>query len=182
MTRSTAKQSFVLTRRILVMGALASTAACTVQPLYSTAPGSNVSPAAAALASVDVKPIRTRVGQQVRNELLFLLHGGGTGTASPNYIADLAVSVSDTAVFSTPAPDGVTEITSQRLTLTGTIRLTSTIDGALIGTQTRRATASYDSTRQQFANDRAKRDAENRAARELAEQLRAAIVTSLPAA
>lgn len=181
MVQKIAAGPMAVTRRMILLAALSGLAGCTVQPLYSSAPGATISPAQAALASVDVKPVRSRVGQQVRNELLFLLHGSVEPDRAPAYIAELAISESDSAVFSTPAPDGVTQLTSQRLTLRATLTLTDASDGTVIARQNRNAVASYEETRQQFANRRAKLDAENRAARELAAQLQAAIIASLPA-
>ena len=65
-----------------LVGSLALVSACTVRPLYSSAPlstGSNVS-ANADLASIGIKPVNTRYAQQVRNNLIF---GFGRGAGEP---------------------------------------------------------------------------------------------------
>src|SRR5882672_10859422 len=68
--------------------------ACTVRPLYSSAPltaGSTVG-AATELASISVKPVKTRYAQQVRNNLIFGLGQGAGEPASPVYTLDLGVT------------------------------------------------------------------------------------------
>ena len=54
-------------------------AGCGLQPLYgSTASGSRL---AAVMSSVDVAPVPGRVGQRVRNELIFENTGGSEAAA-----------------------------------------------------------------------------------------------------
>ena len=165
--------------KMTVLAALVAIAGCTVQPLYSPAPTQGFAANAPVLASVAIDEVDTRVAQQVRNRLIFLLRGGADLSVSPQYAAKLAVSEREQSVFRVEAPDGTTTITARRLTVTGTITLTRKADGAVIAQETRSAAASFDNTRQEFANLRALRDAENRAAAELAEQLRVVVATAL---
>jgi LPS-assembly lipoprotein len=62
---------------------------CGFQPMYggSTVGGTSV---VQAMASVDVNPIPGRVGQRVRNELIFASTGGGYAT-QPRYRLDIAI-------------------------------------------------------------------------------------------
>jgi LPS-assembly lipoprotein len=61
------------------------------------------------------------------------------------------------------------------LAMTAFYTLTESATGRVISTGRRQVSSAYDVPQQQFAAMRAERDAENRAARELAEQLRFAI-------
>ncbi len=158
---------------------LALLGACTVRPLYMNAP---VSPASdlsytAELASIAVKPVRTREAQEVRNHLIFLLGGGKGEPAEPIYSLELGISSSSQA--SAVVQVGVeNEPTASMLTMRSSYRL-SAASGEALASGTREITSSYDVPRQEFAALRAKRDAENRAARELAELVRLAIAQDL---
>lgn len=154
-------------------------AGCTVQPL--NAPDASFGGGQTVLSSVSVEPVDTRVAQQVRNRLIFLIQGGD-GAGQPAYSADLNVRSSTQGLLRVQAPEGDVNITARRVTVTGSVTLTRIVDGAVIAEQTRSATASFDNTRQEFANDRALRDAEDRAARAVAEQLRIVIATALAGA
>src|SRR5690606_15624123 len=73
-------------------------AGCTVQPLYSSAGagstiGGSVAPdMRSKLASVAVEPVGDIFGQQVRNQLIFLLSGGSGEPANPVYRLRLGLS------------------------------------------------------------------------------------------
>ena len=151
--------------------------ACTVQPLYAPS-GPSAAVQNAALASIYVKPADDRVGQQVRNALIFLLNGGSGQPANPAYELELKVSRSNRGalVIQTPT-DG--EPTASTVTVTTNYTLTDTVDETKISTRRARASASYDVSGQEFANTRAERDAENRAARDVAERIRALLAADL---
>lgn len=166
------------TRRLALAGLCVLLAGCTVQPLYQ-APTEAAHAGPATLARVAVDDAPDRVTQQVRNQLLFLLRRGAAGDAQPDYQAELNVTSGAQDVFRVESPDGSTNVTSRRITLNGTLTLTAIADGTVLVRQTRSANASFENTRQEFANLRALRDAENRAASELAEQFRIVIVAAL---
>jgi LPS-assembly lipoprotein len=70
----------------LLAGGLLGISACSVQPLYSDGPVANSAVTGSIgteLSMVAVKPASTRVGQEVRNRLLFLLYGGQAEPAVP---------------------------------------------------------------------------------------------------
>ena len=167
-------------RRFVLAGLMALLAGCTVEPLYQSSIDGAV-PAAQAplLAQVTVAEAPDRVTQQVRNRLLFLLHRGGAADPQPRYNAELTVASATQGIFRVETPDGSANVTSRRVTLTGTLTLTTIGDGTVLARETRSANASFENTAQEFANLRAQRDAENRAAAELAEQFRIAIATRL---
>ena len=78
----------------LLVAGLLGASACTVQPLYSDNPVANgavTGSIASDLSTISVKPVTTRVGQEVRNQLIFLLHGGQAEPAKPRYTLVLAV-------------------------------------------------------------------------------------------
>ena len=149
-----------LARNTLLAIALLTTGACTVQPLLGTAPDVTV--------SVDDAP--DRVTQQVRNQLLYRLGPSAVEAGAAREI-NLKVAPAVRGVL-TVGTDGKSSNTSVRnLDLTGTVTIRDPETGTVLSTDTRTATASFDATGQEFANDRARIDAENRAARELGEQL-----------
>jgi LPS-assembly lipoprotein len=161
---------------LLVLPGLTS---CTVQPLYGVrSVNVGAGDPASQLASIAIKPDGTRYGQEVRNHLIFLLAGGAGQPADPRYSLDLGVtSVSESVAIRQVARED--EPSAGALTLTSNYRLTEIATGAVVAAGRRAVTASFDQPRQQFANMRAARDAENRAARELAELIRLAVAQQL---
>lgn len=171
-----------MTRRMvlpaLMVLALA-VAGCTVRPLYSEAaltPGGVTT--SAALSSVAVNPVKTRYGQEVRNQLIFLLGGGQGQPLAPAY--DLNLSVVFRREVSTILQVGnQNEPSSATIVMFGNYVLTDRATGKQVAKGSRQVPSQYDIPRQEFAAYRAQRDAENRAARELAEALRLAIAQDL---
>ncbi|QKD01247.1 LPS assembly lipoprotein LptE [Mesorhizobium loti] len=173
-----------LLRRIAVaglVGSLALVSACTVRPLYSNAPlspGSNAT-ANSELASIAIKPVKTRYAQQVRNNLIFGLGRGAGEPASPLYSLDLTVTeaVESSALVQIQTDED--EPTAGSVTLTASYTLTDAKTGAVVTVGKRAISSSFDRPRQEFASYRAQIDAENRAARELAEALQLSIAQDL---
>ncbi|WP_192258201.1 LPS assembly lipoprotein LptE [Mesorhizobium silamurunense] len=171
-------------RRAALCGLVASLAlvsACTVRPLYSSAPltvGSQVG-AAAELASISIKPVGTRYGQQVRNNLIFAFGQGSGEPASPAYTLDLGVTelIESAAIVQVQTEED--EPTAGTVTLTANYVLRDTATGTVVAVGKRSIPSSFDRPRQEFAAYRAQIDAENRAARELADLLRLAIAQDL---
>lgn len=139
--------------------------ACQVQPLYS----SNTQ-TAANLQSIGIKPVSNRVAQQLRNRLIFLYSGGKGEPAFPEYTLTLGFSGRASAILRSQLSRG---ISAQRYTATAKFVLTDTRTSEVIGEGKRKVVTFYDQTTQEFANRRARRDAENRAAEQLAEIIRA---------
>lgn len=159
---------------VCVFSAIATTG-CTVQPLYSaaTAPG-GVPTQAAGLSSVNIKPVETRYAQEVRNHLIFLLNGGNGQPADAEYTLDLGITVRDESAAYVQRPKE-SRPSAGTIILTSSYLLTDAKTGQVVGRGRRQISSSYDRSRQEFAALRAKRDAENRAARELAELVRLSI-------
>lgn len=147
--------------------------ACTVQPLNSVKPSSAIAPTN--LSNIEILEVGNRVGQQVRNKLIFALNGGKEPVGATHSLKLIAVASEATisVITSTKAP------TAAQVTVSVNYTLREKPNNLIIATGTRQAIASYDRTNQSFANQRAERDAEDRAANEVAEQLRLLIIATL---
>lgn len=145
---------------------------CTFQPLYGSYQNNLEN---GSLANIDVGEVNSRVGQQVRNHLLFLLHGGKQPT-NTTYEVLLTVKNTDNRVA---VEASAQDTTAGFITVTASYQLYNRASGKQIAKGFRSASASYDRTNQNFANERALRDAENRASQQAAEYLRAALVADL---
>lgn len=154
-------------RRKLLIAALGLglLAGCQAQPLYGTMNGQT--------QSVSISEAQTRVGQIVRNELVLGFGGEQQNTA---YRLDLTVTSSDTETL----PDGIdNEYTAARMTVTATYVLKSASTGETVKSGSRFVDAQLDLPSQKFAQERARLDAENRAARQVAALVRADVATAL---
>lgn len=166
---------FIKPTQVLVVSTTVALAlsSCTVQPLNSTKPSAALAPTA--LSNIEILSVSNRVGQQVRNQLIFALNGGKEPLGAVHSLKLIVVArkAAISVVTSTKAP------TAAQVTVSAIYTLRQKAGGEIIATGTRQAIASYDRTKQSFANQRAERDAENRAANEVAEQLRLLIAATL---
>lgn len=159
-----------LSRRVvgLALGlAAAGLSACTEmpRPLYGRASG-----ASEALTTVDIGPVQGRVGQQVRNELVFGFYGGaGEASVKPIHRLELTVTSIDNAVGVERYRNLPSAYVEQ---VTATYALVDIASGATVTSGTSFANAAYDYSEQRFADVRAKRDAENRVAAVVAADIR----------
>lgn len=144
---------------------------CQVKPLYSN--GSTVAQSA---ASISISDAEDRVEQRVRNELIFLLAGGRGEPANPTYHLEMDVNSRDVGVLLSQDDDVAR---AGRLVLTADYNLTLVESGETIRAGRRQVVALVDFPVQEFAKLRAVRDAENRAAREMAELIRADLSAAL---
>jgi LPS-assembly lipoprotein len=146
---------------------------CGFQPLYggTTAGGARLSEV---MAGVDVVPIPGRVGQKLRNELIFANTGGGN-RAPTRYRLEISIkeSVSDQLVQITG------DATGQVYQLEGTFKLFDAASGALLFQGQSISRAPYNRFQEIFANVRARYDAENRAARTMSESIRTQVAAYL---
>jgi LPS-assembly lipoprotein len=154
----------------MLIAAAVSLTACGFQPLYGTTAGG--SRLGAVMAGVEVTPIPGRVGQKLRNELIFENTGGGE--AGPTgYKLDIVIkeSVLNTLVkISGDAKEQIYE-------LDATFKLMKAGKVILEGKATSRA--SYERVETIFSNVRARVDAENRAARTVAESIKVRLAAYL---
>ena len=148
-------------------------AGCGFQPLYggTTAGGAKL---AEVMAAVDVTPIPGRVGQKLRNELIFITTGGGN--AGPTrYKLDIVIkeSVTDQLVEITG------DATGQIYQLDATFKLVEAGSGRVLYQGKGISRAPYNRFQEIFANVRARYDAENRAARTIADSIRTQVAAFL---
>lgn len=161
-----------------VILAAAALGACSVRPMLATTSNDFGAHEGVQLTSVNVAPVDTRYAQQVRNHLIFLLHGGSAQPASAAYRLDLAItrSVLSTVQIQT---GGSQEPTAGTVQMNGSYTLVDTSTGNVVARGSQEATASFDRPLQEYAVLRAERDAEDRAARELAEFIRLSLAQDL---
>lgn len=153
-------------------GAALTLQACQVQPLYyqNTSTLAPQSSTREMLASVAINPVGDRVALELRNELIFMFSGGAGEPANPEYTMQLQVKTQASRALRDGLLNG---IVSRRILATAVYTISLTATGEEIYKGTRKVTTFYDQNTQEFANNRAMRDAENRAAQELAEIIRA---------
>ena len=153
------------------LAAMLAAAGCQVKPLYAT--DSNV---AQAMASIDFSEADDRVELEVRNNLVFLAGGGASEPVDPQYDVDFNVTTRYIGVLL----DLKTDLPrAGRVELRADFTLKRHGSGEILRTGKRRVVALVDYPTQEFAKIRATRDAENRAAKELAELMRADIASWL---
>ena len=127
------------------------------------------------LASLTIAPVDTRIAQQVRNELVFALKGGRKADAGLYRVEmDVSSQQQDHSILT-----GVRGPTAARIVVSVNYRLVEKSGGKVAGSGTRTAFAGYDLTPQNFANRRARLDAENRAAKSAARLIRLALAQTL---
>jgi LPS-assembly lipoprotein len=146
---------------------------CGLQPLYggTTAGGQKL---AAVMAGIDVVPIPGRVGQKLRNELIFDTTGGGNARPT-RYRLEIAIkeSVTDQLVQITG------DATGQVYQLDATFKLVDSSSGKILYQGKAISRAPYNRFQEIFANVRARYDAENRAARTISESIRTQVAAHL---
>jgi LPS-assembly lipoprotein len=144
-----------------------------VKPLYSEGPQGKP---AKALASIEISDADDRVEQEVRNALIFLTSGGAGEPARPEYKMALNVTSEVMGVLYDQESDTAG---AGRVVVRADYNLTRADSGETVRSGNRSAVALVDFPEQEFAKVRATRDAQNRAARELAEIIRADIAAAL---
>lgn len=154
----------------LALGLLA--AACTVQPVYMPiAQGPQV---AADLSAIQIEDVGDRVAQQVRNNLIFGFTGGGVA-APPRY--DLALRVTSREARLGFERDETAPAYSVTVTVAYELKEIGT--GKVVLRSLNRGVASYDRSNQAFANQRARIDAEDRAAQSVADDIQLRLAAAL---
>ncbi|AJA59482.1 hypothetical protein JQ582_11325 [Bradyrhizobium japonicum] len=161
--------------RLLAVAALAALTAGCFQPMYAErtdgTPGLREK-----LMGVDLPPINkanasreARVGVEVRNALAFKLYGSATGMP-PTHRLEIRFATSKTSLIVDPNT-GLPN--SENYGIDAQYNLIEVVSGKSVMTGTTFARVSYDmpGSYQRFARNRALRDAEDRAANEIAENI-----------
>ncbi len=161
--------------------ALAGLTAGCFQPLYGTQGTAGVG-IVDKLSSVEVAPIDipngtrlSRVGVEVRNGLIYGLTGGGAA-AAPNYKLDVRLTPSLSQVIvdiQSARPD----IVNYGIDATYTLKDITTGKVIVSGQTFSRVSYDIPGQQQRFAGDRGLRDAENRAAKVISDNIRSRLAS-----
>lgn len=150
-------------RALLALAVALTVAACQIRPLYSTGPAAPGPQAD--LPAIQIAAPNDRVEQSYRNALLFALQGGGGGTnARYEMIFRMTVREQEIAVERETGTPNAYQLTGGVSFLVKEIATGASIFGASVT-----AIDSYTRSSQNFANVRARRDAEDRLAEVLAQ-------------
>lgn len=167
-------------RRILAglgLGLAGALAGCQVRPLYAGGAAASAvdGPVLATMRRIAIEAQKERVAQVLMNELIFELRGGAALEA-PLYTLRL---ISTTRKSELAIQEREDVPTANLIALTTTYTVTENVTGRVITSDTVFTTASYDFSSQRFANLRAERDAEDRAAKAAAEDIRLRLAATL---
>lgn len=142
------------------------------RPLYGPTPsGAGLDET---LAQVQIAPIPGRVGQRVRNELIFQNTGGGA-TPPPAYTLEIVISESVTSALVQQSGEALSQIYD----LNASFRLIALKDKRVVFTGNSHARASFQRFPSIYSNVRAREDAENRAAKTIADELKVRLAAYL---
>jgi len=166
-----------LMRAVAALSLAALTAGC-FQPLYGDRAGpTGENVVMASMRGVDVAPLVTprgtridRIGVELRNDIIFGLTGGSGNTSATHRLA-ISLSGSQQQVI-IDINSGRPEV--QNYNLSATYSLTDLATGKTVVTATTFAAVSFNipGQQQRFAGERGLRDAENRAAQVIADNIR----------
>jgi LPS-assembly lipoprotein len=168
--------------RMAVAISLAAMAGACFQPLYGDRSVTGGSTVREALAAIDVAQIEApmgsplaRIAVETRNELLFDLAGGaGRGAPTHKLVVKLIQNRSAIILDSTTIRP---EIETFGLDANYTLTEIGTGKTAITGSAVTRVTYNIPGQQQRFAKDRGSRDAETRAAKEIADQIRSRLAS-----
>ena len=158
----------------LLLAAAPALSACSdgFKPLYGV--GSSSAGAERRLARVDYAPIPGRVGQRIRNELVFQSTGGGGGSGDA-LLHRLEIALKESLVSALVRADG--EASSQIYAVEASFRLLDVNSKQVIFQGTSFARAGFERFSSVYSNVRAREDAENRAAKVIAEDIKNRLAT-----
>lgn len=143
------------------------------RPLY----GSNGLGGAAVsekMAQVETAPIPGRVGQRIRNELIFQSTGGGNA-APPAYRLEVAIRESTTSTLIRSDGDAQSRIYS----IDASFQLVRLADRAVVLKGNSYGQAAYERFTSIYSNVRAQKDAEDRAAKTVGDELKSRLAAYL---
>jgi len=146
------------------------------RPLYGSAAigGADVT---AQLAGVDIAPIPGRLGQRLRNELIFNSTGGGAA-AAPVYRLEIAVK--ENVISTLVQTDG--DALSQIYTADASFNLIRLADKKVVLKGTSFGRAGFERNPSIFSNVRAQDDAQNRAAHSIGTEMKTRLAAYLATA
>lgn len=126
------------------------------------------------LRQVEILEIQGRLGQEIRNDLIFELTGGqGNPVGAPYKLAMTVTSTSQTPLVDVTSG----RATSETVVLDVTYRVFDVANDRVVLAEKALARVSLDRSQQRYAAMRAVRDAQNRAAKLVAEQIRSRLAS-----
>lgn len=126
------------------------------------------------MRQVEILEIQGRLGQEIRNDLIFELTGGqGNPVGAPYKLALTITSGSQTPLVDVSSG----RATSETVVLDVTYRVLDVTNDRVVLTEKALARVSLDRSQQRYAAIRAVRDAQNRAAKLVAEQIRSRLAS-----
>lgn len=140
--------------------------ACGFTPMYAErADGASI---AADLSMLDVEAPENRVGRELKYGLLDILSSSGNPPANPPYRVELAPSLYEEDV----AIERDADVTRRNVVLVVPFRLIDTGTGKAVLRSVARSRTSYNRVDSEFANITATRDAQSRAAKAVADDIK----------
>lgn len=161
---------------VVIAPALAACGSSGFRPLYGSSElgGVNLDEK---LAQLDIAPMPGRVGQRIRNELVFQTTGGAS-PAAPTY--RLEVALRETVTATLVRSDG--ESIGSVYNVDASFRLIRVSDKSVVLQGTSYGRAGFERFRSIFANVRAREEAENRAAATVGQELKGRLAAYLSSA
>jgi len=157
---------------LVVAAALTACGDAGFRPLYApTALGAEVGEK---MKGVDFAPIPGRVGQRIRNEMIFQSTGGGN-PLPPQYRFEVVLQENVTSTLVKITGEAANAVYSVQ----ASFRLIDTRDKKVVFQGASHARASFERFESIYSNVRAREDAENRAARTVAEDLKSRLAAYL---
>jgi LPS-assembly lipoprotein len=127
-----------------------------------------------AMRDVEIAAVEGRIGQEIRNDIIFELSGGEGNPAGAPFRMNLRIATNSyNAIID--AQSGLPQ--TESVSLDVTYKLQDVANDKIVLTDKAIARVSIDRTQQRYARVRAVRDAENRAAKVVAEQIRARVAS-----
>lgn len=126
------------------------------------------------LANVEIAPVPGRVGQRLRNELMFQTTGG-KAPAMPAYRLELIMTESVSATLVSTDGDAIGSVYN----IDVNFRLIRNTDKTVVLTGKSYGRAGFERFKSIFANVRAREEAENRAASTVGQELKSRLATYL---
>ncbi len=145
---------------------------CGFTPVYSKQ-GDNAE-IAAKLSSVEVKPIKTLIGQEYVNALQDVLDPGRVGA-----VKDYEMEVTITKAVSPLAIERDRTVTRYKVAVTANYKLKASADGKIISSGTLKGESDYDKVDSYYATYVSDDDTTRRVIRELAQDTKIRIISAL---
>ena len=160
--------------RFAAIGVLSIALAGCFQPIYGELPVGGGPSLREVLRDVEIAEIDGRIGQEIRNDIIFELTGGGGNPVGAPFRLSLSVSTSSQSSIIDPLT-GVSRVDTVAVNVR--YYLFDVAAKKQVLTDSALARVSVDRSLQRFARVRGVRDAENRAAQAIAQQIRSRLAT-----